>query len=103
MTRTRNKLTRPKYAVLMDVDGTETEHIVAVTHGDQIRGEATARTRRLPSLNDAPYEHASIWVWHAMTRQGLTDLRYPEWTDAVLDVERLNDEQPVDPTEASTD
>lgn len=99
-----NKLTRQTYNVLMlTPEGEEVEHAVTVIHGDQIRGEATARMRKLPPLAGAELEHASIWVWHAMTRQKLTDLRYPEWSDAVLEVERVQRPVEVDPTAASTD
>lgn len=99
------QLKRMQYRVLMD-DGTDegTEHVVTVIHGDQIRASATARSRKVPGLDAAPLDHASLWAWHAMTRLELTDLRYTEWVDKVLALQPLEDDDgtpqlvPVDPT-----
>lgn len=102
------RLQRQQFRVLVDSDGADVEHLVTVLHGDQIRAEATARQRRIPeSANGGGMDRASLWVWHAMRRQNLTTLNYPEWTDTVYNIDTLTgaDGEPetvdVAPTTAS--
>lgn len=85
------QLKRSQYHVLVEQAGEDVEHTVTVIHGDQIRGEQQARARKLPPLNDAPIEHASLWVWCAMTRLQLTTLAYSEWVDTVIELETVKD------------
>lgn len=108
-----NTLKREQWAVLIagDVDDPEAdvEHVVTVIHGDQIRAQASARQLKFPSAEHAPWEHNSLFVYHAMRRLELTDVKYHDWCDTVLALDKVkgDDDQPalvtVDPTPAPSE
>jgi hypothetical protein len=98
-------LTRQRFRVLVDQDGTDVEHELTIIHGDQIRAERSARQRGAGSLKEAGLTHTSLWCWHAMVRLELTTLKYEEWIDTVLQLSPVKDaagapvSEPVDPTQ----
>jgi hypothetical protein len=99
-------LTRQPYDVyLRNPDDVETRHRVEITHADHLRGELEANKQRLPAVKDAPMNHTTVWLWCAMTREGLYGSDYRTFADRdliglepVRDVNGDPEEIPVDPT-----
>lgn len=79
----------------------DSEHVVQVLHGDQLRAELEAGKRKLPlDYEAAPVHHTTLWVWSACLREGLTeqDSITFEQTELVM-LQRLGlQESAVDPT-----
>lgn len=103
------QLTRPSYEVwITPVElGTDPDHVIEVTTGDQMRGELEAAKMGLPKLQDAPLNATAVWIWCAMARLGLTELRCPQFLATELGEWRPVDDEhgealltPVDPTKA---
>lgn len=71
------KLTRPSYEVwIQPVTDLETpDHVVQVTTGDQMRAELEARRLQLPPSQEAPMNATALWIWAAMAREGLTQVK----------------------------
>lgn len=112
-------LKRSNYEVWLNIEGRELvnglepDHVVTVTHGDMLRAELEANKLRLPGHSEAPINAATLWVWAAMARLGLTQSDYRTWKrDELAELQALRDPatgtplvSDVDPTQlaASTD
>lgn len=99
-------LINPTYRVAVaDPEGTVRDHTVTVLNGDRLRGELEAGRQGLPSLHEAPMNHAAVWVWCALVRDGLyggkcADFRLRD----LVALEAADDDEevePVDPTRPS--
>lgn len=77
-------LKRIQYDVAIEKGGQIFEHRIEVRHGDLLRGELEAAKQGLPSVNVAPMNNTSVWVWCALVREGLVDVDYREFKSAQL-------------------
>lgn len=98
-------LTRPRYLIALNHDGTVSEHEIEVTPGDQFRAELEAGKHGIPALSVAPMQGTGVWVWAAAVRLGLTTADWRTFRDdtlhafeAVRDINGDPAQVPVDPT-----
>lgn len=102
-------LKRPRYRVWLNIEGRDLttdlppDHLVTVTHGDQLRAELEASKLHLPEMSKAPMTYTTLWVWCALARQGLTTANYMKFQNQELaELEKDEDGlEPVDPTGTS--
>lgn len=105
-------LTRPKLEVWLDLpddapDDTPPDHVVTISSGDQLRAELEAKRLGLPSLSEAPLNSTALWLWAAMARQGLTQLKAGEFMANLPEFEPVKrpdgtaEVEQVDPTRAA--
>lgn len=67
-----------------ELDGEEFS--VRIGLKSKLQYETTARARKWPASEDAPFQAQAFWTWHAAKERGLTDLTYEEFIDQVEDV-----------------
>lgn len=77
-------LKRMQYDVAIEKDGEVVEHRILVRHGDMLRGELEAGKQGLPSVQAAPMNNTTVWVWCALVREGLVDVDYREFKTTQL-------------------
>ena len=87
-------------------DAAPVEHTVTTILADQVRAERELRMRKA-SVEDFPLMFGGALAWAALGREGKTSLQLEEFTSAVYDIKRLDEDDAgdVDPTRpaASTD
>lgn len=100
-------LTRDHYDVWVNrdgrdiVDGMAPDYTVAVTTGDQMRGELELNKLNMPSMREAPLNGTAVFIWAAMARLGYTDKVCPEFLAVELaEFNPVKRDVPVDPTTA---
>jgi hypothetical protein len=83
---TTPKLTPERFHVyLSDPEAPEADpegHTITVVWADQLRGELEGSKRRITSK--MPMHLATVWVWAAMVRLGLTSDRYEAFQARVV-------------------
>lgn len=71
---------------------------VRAANRDVIAWEKTrARHKDWPTAAEAPIFATTFVIWNAAKRAGLTSLTFDQFTDAVIDFDKVRDE-PADPT-----
>lgn len=95
-------LIQPRFTVYLNSldDGDPTEHVVAVSHQDQLRAEQEMMRANMPAK--AVLTLTNAWCWAAMTRAGLYTKPWGVFRD--LDCAGIDtaEEVEVDPTQAGT-
>ena len=73
---------------------------VRIDNRDYLRWDKTAPRQKWGSGRDVPFLMATFLSWSAATRAGLTDLKWPQFEEACLEAENLeqSDEDAADPT-----
>jgi hypothetical protein len=59
-------------------------HYVVVTWPDQLRGELEGAQRGI--TNKMPAHLATVWVWAAMVRTGLSSLKFDAFKETIVDL-----------------
>lgn len=96
-------LTHPRFTVYLNPldDGDPTEHVVTITHQDQLRAELELSRASIPPR--AALNMTNAWCWAAMVRLGLYSGpwdRFREIDAAGVDAED-DDAVTVDPTQTA--
>lgn len=87
------KLSLPKFRVkLPDEDAYDVE----ANNADLVRWDMTAAKHKWPTYKDAPFLWTTFLAWAASRRGGLTKLTWEEFSDRVVQVESLSDDDDAD-------
>jgi hypothetical protein len=88
-------LALPSFRVtLPDTDAFE----VQTSNADLVRWDMTSAKHKWPTYKDAPFLWTTFLAWTAARRQKLTDLSWEEWSDRVVQVESIGDDDAAVPT-----
>lgn len=79
---------------------TPPDHVVTITTGDQLRGELEQGKLKLPGMEAAPMNASALWLWAAMARLQLTDLRAGAFLADPPEFAPVRELVQVDPTPA---
>lgn len=84
----------------LSTDDEVVEEVVEILNGDQLRAELEAGKLNLPSMDKAPMNYTTLWVWCALTRTkkyAKTSANFLRTDCLGLDAE--GDPEDVDPTQ----
>jgi len=89
--QTAGERTLPGIHVRAQLAGGE-DFTVRVSNRELVAWDMTRGKRQWPSASEARFLFLTFVTWKAATREGLTAFTFEQWSDAVEDLEQVDDE-----------